>query len=1061
MSRSRAAGSSLLLAVLLAVSACKPSPVAPEPAPTPEPARPALPDSALEAATVGAAYSKSLSAMSGVAPLVYSAAVLPAGLALTADTGVLSGSPSAAGDFTFDVSVTDARGRSTKRSYELKVFPSPAISTGSTLADGYAGEAYSVTLAASGGRPPLVWTLAEGSPPPGLSLSSEGTLSGTLSPEASPGQTYTFTVGVKEANGVRMTRALTVTTYTAAQLTSASLTQATEGVTYRQAPGTPERLSAQGGKAPLQLAVTGLPAGLSFDPSTGTLSGAPALDSAGTHEVRVAVTDANDKVFHRTLPLTVVAPQPLKMDGTVGIEPAGSPITDRLTVFVVDEGGAPRQGVGVRVRKNGTEYQPAREVLSDARGRAHLTGLGLNGTTDTVDITANGAGLWNVTLARVNASLVTLVMPAYPLPLPRIGASATFDEQDGGLLVTMGRNDSSNRPSPQSPPCINDLVSLSNVSSGAWSEAVPPGLDNAPSARFSAGFQYVGQGVSVLFGGEDCASALFGDTWQYDSASRAWTRVDTSAGAPSARKEVAMARSSVDGELLVFGGHLGMTTTRPNNPIPSNELWAYRPSSRLWEQLAPSGTGPSARYGAAAALDTTTQDVWVCGGTGLFWNSPAEQSNCFRYSRSNNSWQAAPALPETRTDLAMAYRPGDGLYVFGGVNAGAARNDLLRYHPDTGWTRVIANGASGAPPATRDATLVYEPTSRNLLLFLGQRAEVWSFDGTSWTKRASSTVPRTFTVSGTVTRPVTYSYASTTVWATSAAGFSTTSFFVPMGGGQGRYTLADRVPAGTVLSVGLMVQDGSAGWTYLDVGEVGPITEDTTLDIAVPAATTPYAKVTGTYSTPAYWPTGVGISQYQRAVVRKPGQPSRQSGPWNTFGQLTVDFDAFSLAAPHVQWGELRAESRAPQACESLTTYVHALTPGSSVAVALPEGPRNLAPGLNQCTTGSAPPSAPEGTYQFTAPAGTRVWTALRGASLMTWDWKYVSPGQPGPTTFSFPLPSTLAPARPTPSGQHAAWSVTAYTFSQDARFDERALRWNDLEPSGKAESLGHRFVRQ
>jgi hypothetical protein len=1022
----------------------------------------------LEDATVGASYSKALSTTSGVAPLVYSAENVPAGLALAGDTGVLSGTPSAAGDFNLTVRVTDARGKSATRPYTLKVFPSPAISTGPTLVDGYAGEAYNVALVASGGRPPLVWTLAEGSPPPGLSLSSEGLLSGTISVDASPAQAHTFTVRVKEANGIQTTRALTVMTYAGADVTASSLTQATEGVTYRRAPGTPEQLSARGGKAPLQLAVSGLPPGLSFDPSTGVLSGIPALDSAGNHDVLVAVTDANDKVFHRTLSLSVVAPQPLKMDGTVGLEPAGSPITDRLTVFVVDQGGVPRQGVGVRVRKNGAEYQPAKEALSDARGRAYFTGLGLNGTTDTVDITANGVGLWNVTMARVNASLVTLVMPSYPLPLPRIDSSATFDEKVGGLLVTMGRNNAYNQPSPQSPPCLNDVLSLSDASTGTWSESIPPGLVSSPSGRAYAGFQYLGQGVSVLFGGEGCGSTLLGDTWEYDSSAQAWTRVATQTSAPSPRKDVAIARSPVEGELLAFGGYLGEQTTRPNPPIPSDELWTYSASSNLWTRLSPTGTAPSARYNAAAALDTSTQDVWVCGGMALSWNSPYEQRDCFRYSRSNNSWQSAPDLPETRTEFAMAYRPGDGLYVFGGWSSGTARNDLLRYHPETGWTRVIANGAPGSPPATQDATLVHDPASQNLLLFLGQSADVWSFDGTSWRKRTSSTVPRTFTVSGTVTRPVTYSYASTTVWATSASGFSTTSYFVPMGGGQGRYTLADRIPAGTVLSVGLMVQDGSAGWTYLDVGEVGPITEDTTLDISVPEATTPYSKVTGTYSTPAYWPTGVMISQYMRAVVRKPGQPWRQSGPWTTMGpppestsQLNVDFNAFSLAAPTVQWGELRAESRASQVCESLTTYLRELTPGTPVAVALPEGPRNLSPGVNQCNTSSTPPSVTEGTYQFTAPAGTRLWTALRGAANMTWDWKYVSPGQPGPTTFSFPLPSTLAPARPTPNGQQAAWSVTAYTFSQEARFEYRDLRWNDLEPSGKAEGFAYRFVRQ
>ncbi|MBI4899572.1 MAG: putative Ig domain-containing protein, partial [Actinobacteria bacterium] len=65
----------------------------------------------LPGGTVGTAFTAALpAAVGGVAPLTYSAAgVLPAGLSLSAD-GVLSGMPTQAGTFTFDVAVVDSTG---------------------------------------------------------------------------------------------------------------------------------------------------------------------------------------------------------------------------------------------------------------------------------------------------------------------------------------------------------------------------------------------------------------------------------------------------------------------------------------------------------------------------------------------------------------------------------------------------------------------------------------------------------------------------------------------------------------------------------------------------------------------------------------------------------------------------------------------------------------------------------------------------------------------------------------------------------------------------------------
>src|SRR5262245_31559212 len=71
------------------------------------------------------------------------------------------------------------------------------ITTGSPLPNGVVGSSYSQTLSATGGTPPYSWSLASGSLPSGLSLSSSGTISGTPTQSG----TFNFTVQARDSIG--------------------------------------------------------------------------------------------------------------------------------------------------------------------------------------------------------------------------------------------------------------------------------------------------------------------------------------------------------------------------------------------------------------------------------------------------------------------------------------------------------------------------------------------------------------------------------------------------------------------------------------------------------------------------------------------------------------------------------------------------------------------------------------------------------------------------------------------------------------------------------------------
>ncbi len=88
----------------------------------------------------------------------------------------------------------------------LTVLDKPSITT-TTLPDGQVDATYSASLAATGGAAPLTFSLTGGQLPPGLTLHSEGTITG--SPTA--GGPYQFTITASDANAVTDQQQLTIT----------------------------------------------------------------------------------------------------------------------------------------------------------------------------------------------------------------------------------------------------------------------------------------------------------------------------------------------------------------------------------------------------------------------------------------------------------------------------------------------------------------------------------------------------------------------------------------------------------------------------------------------------------------------------------------------------------------------------------------------------------------------------------------------------------------------------------------------------------------------------------
>jgi hypothetical protein len=164
-------------------------------------------------AEVGVAYSSSMFSSGGLPPFnwvgLYSGSV-PAGLSFTGGpaSATISGTPTSAQSSPFTVQVTDGAG-DTGYGYEsINVYQHVAIST-SSLPSGTATLPYSSSLSTTGGYGSDTWTLVSDQNsglPPGLALSTGGTISGTPS---QPGS-YSFTVQVTDGLGVTAQEAFTL-----------------------------------------------------------------------------------------------------------------------------------------------------------------------------------------------------------------------------------------------------------------------------------------------------------------------------------------------------------------------------------------------------------------------------------------------------------------------------------------------------------------------------------------------------------------------------------------------------------------------------------------------------------------------------------------------------------------------------------------------------------------------------------------------------------------------------------------------------------------------------------
>lgn len=249
---------------------------------TAAPQAPAITSGAPANGLVGATYSHTFTASGNPTTFTWSvsAGSLPAGLSLNASSGVLSGTPTASGAFSFTVTCSNGVNPDANQPVSMNVNQPPTI-TSAAPGNGLVGSAYSHTFTATGFPASFTWSVSAGALPGGLSLNAS---SGVLSGSPSASGAFNFTVSCANGISPNATQVVNMNVNQAPAITSSAPANGLVGAAYSHT------FTASGFPATFTWTVSSgsLPSGLSLNASSGVLSGTPSASGAFAFTVQCA-----------------------------------------------------------------------------------------------------------------------------------------------------------------------------------------------------------------------------------------------------------------------------------------------------------------------------------------------------------------------------------------------------------------------------------------------------------------------------------------------------------------------------------------------------------------------------------------------------------------------------------------------------------------------------------------------------------------------------------------------------------------------------------------------------
>ena len=443
---------------------------------------------------VGTPFSTQVNIFGGVGAhtAATSSGSLPGALALDPATGIISGTPTASGSFSFTVQVTDSSTTPATTSQALTIrIGAPLVISNQSLFDGVVGVPYSQTLSSTGGLGNTTWSILSGKLPAGISISSAGVLSGTPTVVNTAG--IPVTIQVQDSSSSVQTTTISRSIHIAPVLAIATptgpLPDAVVGQAYNFT------FKSNGGLTPVTWSVTSgsLPAGLTLSPS-GTISGTPT--TGGSFSFTIQASDGSSpsqtitiNVSVRSATLLVIA----SLGGTLPDAVLGSSYTPILLQFT--GGIAPQLWTSVAGQLPPGMGLSSGGVIS---GSPSATGTYL--FTARLQDSSNPAQVASVAVSiRVAAPLV-ITTPAGALP------DALFGTTYSQILNSIGGNApikwslAGGQPPTGITLSTTGVLNGSSTSIGLFSFAVKAADSSSPQQSTTASFTIsVASTLSVSF----------------------------------------------------------------------------------------------------------------------------------------------------------------------------------------------------------------------------------------------------------------------------------------------------------------------------------------------------------------------------------------------------------------------------------------------------------------------------------------------------------------------------------------------------------------------------------
>ncbi len=254
-------------------------------------------------------------------PLTFAAAGLPPGLTINPTTGQIAGTidhaASQAGPYTVTVTADDGKGGVATETFAWTVAnPAPVVAAAIPDQGVIDGAAFALNITPSfkdGGSDTDTLTFSATGLPAGLSINpTTGLISGTIPADASQTGPFIVTVTAGDGQGGIVATTFTITSVNDAPVVAAQ--------TPAQADADGANVTLDVGAAfaepngdPLTFSATGLPPGLSLDPTTGVITGTidHSASQAGPYTVAVTANDGKGGITTETFAWTITNPAPV------------------------------------------------------------------------------------------------------------------------------------------------------------------------------------------------------------------------------------------------------------------------------------------------------------------------------------------------------------------------------------------------------------------------------------------------------------------------------------------------------------------------------------------------------------------------------------------------------------------------------------------------------------------------------------------------------------------------------------------------------------------------------